>query len=669
MEQPQANGQILHFGAFEVDSRAGELRKGGRKVKLQDQPFQILTLLLEHPGEVVTREDIQKKLWPTDTFVDFEHSLNTAVTKLRQALGDDADNPRFVETLPRRGYRFVGTLNGNQPSAQSPSPSQTPAPQVTTVSEPAQALAPPSAIPPPTRSRPLHIWLAATVLAIVAIFVFLIAARLFNFSFNTTTTDTPPAPPHIESIAVLPLDNLSGDPAEEYFVDGMTDLLINDLSKISALRVISRTSVMQYKGARKPLPEIGRELNVDAIIEGAVLRSGNRVRITAQLLDAQTEKPLWAETYEHDLSDVFKLQSEVAQSISSQVMIKVTPQEQQRLAAVPPSDPEAQEDYFKGRYYENRAAGIIAQPAPPPSISDDLKESVKFFQKAIAKAPGDALAFAGLASSYCRAVDFSEVTANEGYGKARDAALKALSIDDSLASAHESLAEVLWLKDWDWSGAEKEFKRAIELSPSNPVAHAWYARYLGELARTDEALAQIEIARRIDPNSSLVGMFRGVVLSYARRYDDAIAQFKKLQDQNPNGTTANFYLMACYERKGMFNESVSLNLRNKQITGTNPAILGTLRDAYTRDGIRGWWRAEIDTSEAQGWRNDCNLASLYALLGDKQNALDSLEHAYAKRGEIDCPYLRSLKANAVFDGLRAEPRFQTLEAKIGLLPN
>ena len=641
MEKSPANGRILHFGVFEVDARAGELRKSGLKIKLQEQPLQILTLLLEHPGEVVTREEIQRKLWPTDTFVDFEHSLNTAVTKLRQALGDDADNPRFIETLPRRGYRFVGAVNGKQ--------------------EPLTAALPTLTLdePPPIHARISRVWIVLSGVAAVALLLSIVAVTLGLWQKRQSSQ---PTMPQVESIAVLPLDNLSGNPAEEYFVDGMTDLLINDLSKISALRVISRTSVMQYKGARKPLPEIGRELNVDAIVEGAVLRSGNRVRITAQLIDAKTEKPLWAETYEHDLSDVLKIQAEVAQAIAGQVLIKMTPQERERLASTPPVDPEAQEDYFKGRYYEIKAGPLLAAPA-----NDDLNQSLKYFQKAVVEDPHDGPAFAGMADSYVKAVDFTALTAQEGYSKAKAAALQALAIDDSLADAHVSLAEVLWLHEWDWAGADKEFKRAIELNRSNPVAHAWFARFLGELGRTDAALDEIEIARKLDPASLLVNTFRGVVLEDARKYDQAIDQFNKTLEMYPNASNARFWLMSCYEREGKYNESVAENLKNKEMTGTSREILAQLRDAYAKDGVRGWWRKELETAQAQGWANDCNFASLYALLGEKDHALDALEKAYEKRGEIDCPYLRSLKVSPIFDDYRADPRFQALERKIGLL--
>jgi TolB-like protein/DNA-binding winged helix-turn-helix (wHTH) protein len=634
----------VHFGVFEVDTRSGELRKSGLKIKLQDQPLQVLSLLLERRGELVTREEIQKKLWPTDTFVDFEHSLNTAITKLRQALGDDADNPRFIETLPRRGYRFVGSVNGAHLAA------------------PEAMLAPAAILPHETRRDFSRVWANPWGIAALAIVLIAISAGFFVWQKRHASLSTQS---HIESVAVLPLDNLSGDPSQEYFVDGMTDLLINDFSKIGAVRVISRTSVMQYKGARKPLPEIGRELNVDAFVEGAVLRSGNRVRITAQLLDAKTEKPLWADTYEHDVSDVLKSQADAAQAIADQVLIKVTPQEHERLAFASAVNIESQEDYFKGRFYWNKVVSEITQ-----TPQKDLDLSVEYFQEAINKDPHNAAAYVGLADSYITGVDCVNFTMPKvGYPKAKAAAMQALAIDNSSSEAHASLAKVLWLYDWNWVDAEKEFKRAIELSASNQWAHTWYANYLAELGRFDEAMAEIEIAHKLDPVSLWVNITLGSVLELSRKYDQAIDQFKKTLEMYPTATTPHFELMSCNERKGIWDESVAASLKHKEMGGTDPKILAELRAAYAKDGIRGWWRTELETAPAQGWANDCNFASLYALLGEKEHALTALENAYDKRAEVDCGFLRSLKVNPVFDDYRKEPRFQALERKIGLIPN
>jgi TolB-like protein/Tfp pilus assembly protein PilF len=467
----------------------------------------------------------------------------------------------------------------------------------------------------------------------------------------------------VESIAVLPLDNLSGNPAEEYFVYGMTDALITDFSKISALRVISRTSVIQYKGARRPLAGIAKELNVDAVVEGAVMRSGGRVRITAQLIDARTERPLWAETYERDLRDTLALQGEVAQAIANQVLIKVTPQEHARLAASRPVGADVQEAYLQGRYYLS-----LGNTWNNPLTGEDLDKALRYFQQAITKDPQYALAYAGMADCYVSMVDNAQLPPAEGYWKAKAAATQALEIDDTLGEVRASLAWVLWVYEWDWSDAEREFKRAIELNPSYPLAHARYAEYLSELGRADEALAQVETARRLDPISLYVNDTRGDVLYDARQYDQAIDQFRHTLEMYPQASGPSFGLMACYERKGMYDKSVAENLKRKEQSGLQPEVLKALREAYARDGIKGWWRKDLETAKVQGWASDCNFASLYALLGEKARALQALENAYQKRKEERCPWLRSLKVNPVFDDLRGDPRFQDLLRRVGLPP-
>src|SRR6266853_518436 len=370
----------IRFGVYEVDLRAGELRKQGRKVKLQEQPFQILQVLLEHPGEVVTREELQRRIWPSDTFVDFDHGIYNAIRRLREALEDSAETPHYVETLARRGYRFVGRLD--------PASTSTPSP--------------------------------------------------------------------IRSLAVLPLENLSHDPEQEYFAEGLTEALITTLAKIGELRVVSRTSIMLYKGVRKPLREIARELEVDAIIEGTVLRAADRVRITAQLIDAAKETHLWAESYERDLRDVLTLQSEVAQAVAREVQVKLTPQEQAHIAHVRRVDPEAYEAYLKGRYHWNWRPGV--------------RKSIEYFEQAIAKDPTYAAAYAGLADCLSALSAWGVVPASEGCVKARALAEKALKLDPSSGEAHTSLA-LAAMYDFDFLTAQREFERSLELSPRYATGH------------------------------------------------------------------------------------------------------------------------------------------------------------------------------------------------------
>jgi TolB-like protein/DNA-binding winged helix-turn-helix (wHTH) protein len=430
--------QLVRFGAFELDLRAGELRKQGLKVKLQERPLQILALLLENPGELVTREELRRHLWAADTFVDFDHSVNTAINKLRDALGDSAENPRFIETLPRHGYRFIGAVDSGA--------------EVRNGRE--------SAMPPVRRER--RRWLAVGAVAAIVVFGALFALNVGGLRgrlLSSVGASHGVPLPKIESIAVLPFENLSGDPQQEYFADGMTEELITELGKIGGLRVISRTSVMRYKGTKKPLPEIGRELNVDAIVEGTVRNSGGRVRITTNLLYAPTDRHLWAATYERDLRDVLSLQDEVARAVAGQIRIKVTPQENARLAATRPINPEAHRLCLLGRFYWNKRN------------EEGLKKANEQFQRAIEVDPTYAPAYAGLADSYLQLANNGLRPPNETMPKAKAAAQKALEIDPSLAQAHTSLAEVYKDYDWNWAASERDFQRAIQLNPNYATAH------------------------------------------------------------------------------------------------------------------------------------------------------------------------------------------------------
>jgi TolB-like protein/DNA-binding winged helix-turn-helix (wHTH) protein len=365
----------LRFGVFELDLRAGELRKRGLQVRLQAQPFCVLAMLLEHAGEVVTREDLQKKLWPADTFVDFDHGLNKAINKIREALGDSAESPRFVETLTRRGYRFLAEVKvADADPVRSPGIAAQPHPK-TGPRDPSDL---PGKLATPRHLLPPLAW-KISVAALLLLMASFAAWKLHSRNRPS---------PVIRSLAVLPLENLSSDASQDYFADGMTDELISDLGQISALRVISRTSVMAYKHARKPLPQIARELNVDAVVEGTVLRSGDRVRITAQLIDASADKHLWSQSYEGELRDTLALQSMVARAIADQIQITVNPQEQAALKNVKVVNPEAYESYLKGRYFWNkRTAG-------------GLKVALAYFNQAIDEDPNYAQAYSGLADTY-----------------------------------------------------------------------------------------------------------------------------------------------------------------------------------------------------------------------------------------------------------------------------
>ena len=424
--------RVSRFDDFELDVRSGELRKHGLRLRLRGQPLQVLAILLNRPGDVVTREEIRSQIWSADTFVDFEHSLHNAIARLRETLGDSAETPRYIETLPRHGYRFIAPVE----TEEAPEPSH-----------PAQSTLPRGVSVASSRSTPRGL-LVASVLAILAI-----AFAVWQAGTWTRPTS---AAPRLNSIAVLPLANLSGDPSEEFFADGLTDQLITDLAEVGSLRVISRTSVMRYKGTKEGLPEIARKLNVDAIVEGSVVRSGQRVRVTAQLLQASTDQHLWAETYDRDLGDVLKLQGEVADAIAQQVRAQLTPKQQAQLRAAHPVNPAAYDAYLKGRLY------FVNEFTKP----DSLRKAQHYFQESVQQDPNFALAYAGLADAYVYLAFAGAMPRDQAYLSAKGALAKALALDDSIGEAHDTLGLLSSEFDWDWDTADREFSRAIALAPS-----------------------------------------------------------------------------------------------------------------------------------------------------------------------------------------------------------
>jgi TolB-like protein/Tfp pilus assembly protein PilF len=557
----------VRFGAFELDFRASELRKQGAKVKLQEQPFQILQVLLQRPGEIVTREELQQKIWPSDTFVDFDHGLYNAIKRLREALGDSAETPRFVETLSRRGYRFVGTIERDAP--------------------------------------------------------------------------------RVRSLAVLPLENLSRDPEQEYFAEGMTESLITTLAKIGELRVVSRTSIMLYKGVRKPLREIARELGVDAIVEGTVLRAGDRVRITAQLIDAAKEAHLWAESYERDLRDVLTLQSEVAQAVAREVRVKLTPQEQAHLGQVHPVDPEAYEAYLKGRYHWNRRSG------------EGYGKAMQCFQQTIARDPTYGAAYSGLADCLSLLGVWSLIAPDEGCGKAKGLALQALERDPSLAEAHVSLAWATMWYDYDFAAAEREFERSLELNPRYVTGHTWFGFFLAMMGRNEEAYTELKRALRLDPCSSPVYVCLGIVHWAARRYDQAIEQFEKAIELESSNAHAHGLLGHVYLCQSQYEPAVTAWQKGIQFSQGASSFVAALGETYAKAGNRDAAQRileQLAELSKQRYVTPFIVGRLNLALDKKDEALACLETAYRGRDS----FMLFLKVDPLLDELRPEPRFQDL---------
>jgi TolB-like protein/DNA-binding winged helix-turn-helix (wHTH) protein/Tfp pilus assembly protein PilF len=620
----------VRFGTYEVNLRAGEIRKAGLRIRLQEQPFQVLAMLLEHPGEVVTREELHSKLWSHDTFVDFDHGVNTAITKIRQALGDSAESPRFVETLARHGYRFIAPVE--------------------TIVRPGGAI----------HESPLQRhWAVAVaggfVVAVVAVLFALNVAGLRDQLMTAVGARHGVPPPKIESIAVLPLENLSGDKDQEYFADGMTEALITNLSRIKALRVISRTSVMRYKDTKKPLPQIARELNVDAIVEGTVQRSGDRVRITANLLHAPTDRHLWAETYKRDLRDVLALQSEVARAIADEIRVKVQPWEQARLATVRQGNSEALDAYLRGRYHLSKRT------------RRDLRRAAGYFQEAIHKDPTYALAYASLADVYLLYSQYAVVPPEESFREVRAAAQKALEIDPELGEARTALAATKVYYDWDWAAAETEFRRALELSPSYAPAHQYYAEYLAMMGRHEEAIGEIERAQKCDPLSPILPAMEGWVFFVARDYDRAIAPLRKAMDMDANFPRAHWFLGGVYVQKRMWQEAITELQKATTLDPEDPDYAAWLGHAYAAVGKTREATAVLErlkSTSSRRYVSPFEMAALCTGLHRKDDAFVWLEKGYEERDS----YMACLRFEPTLDPLRSEPRFQTLLRRMNFPP-
>jgi TolB-like protein/DNA-binding winged helix-turn-helix (wHTH) protein/Flp pilus assembly protein TadD len=623
---------VLRFGTYELDPHSGELRKAGVRIKVQQQPLKLLEILLEHPGEVVTREELRACIWPDESFGDFDQAVNVAIAKLRGALGDSADNPRYIETIPRRGYRFIAEVAVLERDSEKPEPAletlATASSRDSVVAVGEQAM--PRRLPGP---------LSWTIIGFSLVLLAVCAVEIIRWRNHSPANASPTS--RIRSLAVLPLENLSGD-AQDYFADGMTDELITDLAQISALRVISRTSVMLYKGARRPLPVVARELNVDAIVEGTVLRSGDQVRITAQLIQASADRHLWAQSYQGDLRNTLSLQKQVAGAIADQIRIELTPHEKAVLKNAKAVDPEAYEDYLRGRFFFNkRNRGEKAQ---------------RYFQQAIEKDPSYPPPYTGLADIY---------QLSDNPRLARESVQKALNLDNELAEAHNSLAELLYRFDRDWAGAEREFKRALELNPNYAPAHHWYSMYLAVVGRRQQALAEAQKAYALDPLSPVVGANLAKKLQENGQYDKAIDQAKRTLELEPNSAVTHSVLGIVYEDKKMYADAITEYKTSLQLGGSPGEMRGLLGYVYAATGDLG--NAEKMIRELnQLWpghaRAALDLAVIYSGLGQKDRALYWL----GKASEKEVGDLIEIGQDPHFAALRGDQRFQALVNRVGV---
>ena len=630
--------QRIAFDNFEVDLRSGELRKHGSRIRLQAQPFQLLVLLLVNAGQVVTREEICRELWPTNTFVDFEHSLAAAVNKIRDALGDSADTPKYVETLPKRGYRFIGKVKSEPPVVMFPTETQE--------SEGLAAVVAPKAGISSTRMLARA---PAAVLAVAA----LIAAALFIWKIVGERRAALSSPPRIQSLAVLPLVNLSSDVGQEFFADGMTEELTTDLGKISVLRVISRTSAMRYKDTKKPLSEIARELDVDAVVEGTLARSGSHLRVTANLVQAFPEKHLWAESYESEVGDALTLQGEIAQAVAREIQVKLTQQEQHLLAAARPVNPEAHDLYLRGLY---SARGMDS--------AGSSEKAVKYFQQAIEKDPNYAVAYSALSRVYSIWIPGMTRSPRNLMPKAREFALKALTLDNTLADAHAVLGMIALFYDWDWSAAEQEYKQTMALNPNHVWAHERHARGLATQGRKEEAIAEAKQVLTLSPTPSEWD-YPIWIFILTRRYDLARERAQELLEVAPNWVWGHFELAQAYEQEGQLEEAAQESLKADELFGMDPKRVTQLKGTLAKSGAKGYWKRTLENYKESAKSNyvpSVLVAEACVRVGDKECAFEWLEKGFEERDDL----MINLKVEPVFDSLHSDPRFQDLVRRVGI---
>jgi TolB-like protein/DNA-binding winged helix-turn-helix (wHTH) protein len=629
--------ETIRFEDFELDPRSFELRRAGNLVKLERIPLQLLFLLSEHRDRLVTREEILQAIWGKDVFVDADNSINTAVRKVRQALKDDPENPRFLRTVSGKGYRFTAQL---QPS---PPPS---------LPEPQGPQESPEANRFPQRSARWPVWAAVALLAIV-VGGFLLQSRLRR---------PHEAVPGKAMLVVLPFVNLSNDPREEYFADGMTEEMITQLGSLDPqhLGVIARTSAMQYKGAHKDASQIARELGVNYLLEGSVRQTSERVRVTAQLIQTSDQTHLWADSFERDRSDVLRLQNDVAHAIAAKIQLTLSQQVEARLAGTLSVNPQAHEAYLRGLEAWNLRT------------KKGFEQSIVEFNQAISLAPNYPAAFAALARSYSVAPIFGVSTAAEAMPKARDAARRALAMDDSIAEAHTTLAFVQAHYEFDWPASEREYLRGIELNPSDAYARFFYSNsYLSPLGRHDAAIAEMQKAAELDPLSLPIQSYLGLTYIWARRYDDALTQFQRAIQMNPTFALNHERMARYYRHVGKFDDAIREETNARLLAGEDAKTVvmkeGALRKALAAGGPRGYWKKLLELSlmkenPPESFATPYGLARIYAQLGETDKTLESLEKAYEER---EVP-ITEIGIEPSLDPLRSNARFQNLLLRMGL---
>jgi TolB-like protein/DNA-binding winged helix-turn-helix (wHTH) protein len=631
--QPDA----VNFDAYELRLSTREFLKHGLRIKLPPQAFQVLQMLVERPGQLISREEFHRALWPADTFVDFDQGLNTAVKKIRDVLNDSAETPRYIETLPRLGYRFVGEVNGrDNTDALRPVDGNHASEEVSRN---------PLPVAPPARRQNLRLRIASLAVVILV----LLGSGIYLLSPHAPATNS-----GIHSIAVLPLENLSGNSDLEYLADGMTDELITHLAKLGSPKVISRTSVMRYKRALQPLPEIARALKVDAVVEGSIALSGNKVRVTVQLIRASDDQHLWAEEYDSEVGDMLALQRQIAGSIAQEVRAKLGPEQQTYFAAKVSRDPVLNEAYLRGLYFWEKRT------------EPDLRRAIENFNAAIARDPGFAPAYAGVANSYNLLWYQGFMRADEAVPRARAAIEKALALDPLSAEAHLARAYLFLHQDWNWTAGDAELRRTLELSPGYSLAHQWNAYYLRAAGRPEEAVAESELARELDPLSVMKTFLAAAALEGQGDDAAALRLIRRAMELDPSNSAPRYKLSELLQRQGLADEAVAEWRTGLKLDGDLEVISrfdSTLHRADLTAAKRAVARMLVERRLEQAKHEYVFprvFVDLYLQAGDDENCLRWLRKAFDEHSS----FLVEIAHDPKYEPLHSDPRFQEMLGRL-----
>jgi TolB-like protein/DNA-binding winged helix-turn-helix (wHTH) protein len=625
---------VVVFDGYELRLSTRELLRHGVRIKFPPQAFRVLQILVERPGQLISREELHRSLWPADTFVDFDQGLNSAVKKIRDVLNDSAETPRYIETLPRLGYRFVGEVNGLGPTNVAEVVDQN--------GGSAEGTQRPLAVAAPARKLKLRLLIVTLALAILG----LAGAGIYLFSNRAPATAV-----GIHSIAVLPLENLSGNPEQEYLADGMTDELITHLAKLGSPKVISRTSVMRYKRTLQPLPEIARALKVDAVVEGSVATSGNTVRVTVQLIRASNDQHLWAEEYNNELGDMLTLQRQIARSIAQELRAKLGPEQQTYFASKVSRDPALNEAYLRGLYFWEKRTEA------------DLYRAIENFNAAIARDPNFAPAYAGVANSYNLLWYMGFMKAEEAVPPARAAIQKALASDPLCAEAHLARAYLLLHDDWNWTAGEAELHRAIDLSPGYSLAHQWNAYFLRAAGRAEEAVAESEIARELDPLSMIKTLLAVAALQEQGDIVAATSLIRRAMELDPSNSAPHYQLSNLLQRQGGRTTEAAVQWRaGLELDGDSQLLArfdSTLRHADLAAAKQAVARMEVERRLDQAQHQYVSprvFVALYLQAGDTENSLRWLAKAFDEHSS----FLVEIAHDPEYEPLHSNPRFQEM---------